>query len=62
MRGEPGGVGDGEASELGHDCLAAMDGEAHGDEGRDERDGDHRQGAEDEGEEAFQPESPPLKN
>lgn len=46
------GVGEGEAGEVGNFDLAAVDGEAHGDEGGDERDDEHRQGTEDDVEEA----------
>ena len=55
------GVGDGEAGERGNDCLAAVDGEAHGDEGRDKRDGDHREGAQKECKNALHCRYPPPK-
>ncbi len=45
------GVGDGEAGEAGDVDLAAVDGEAHGDEGGEERDREHGQRAEGEVEE-----------
>jgi len=45
------GVKKGEAGEVGDLDLAAVDGEAHGDEGGDERDDEHRQGTEDDVEE-----------
>ena len=40
------GFGEGEAGEVGDLDLATVDGEAHGDEGGDERDDQHRQCAE----------------
>jgi len=45
-------VGEGEAGKVGDLDLAAVDGEAHGDERGEERDDEHRQGAEDDVEEA----------
>jgi len=41
------GVGDGETAEVGDFDLTAVDGEAHGDEGGDERDDQHGECAED---------------
>ena len=46
------GFGEGEVGEVGNFDLAAVDGEAHGDEGGDERDGEHGQGAQNDVEEA----------
>ena len=46
------GVGESEASEIGDFDFAAVDGEAHGNEGGEERNDQHRQGAEDDVEEA----------
>ena len=46
------GFGEGEAGEVGHFDLAAMDGEAHGDERGEKRDDQHGQGAEKDVEEA----------
>ena len=46
------GVGDGEAAEVGDFDFAAVNGETHGDEGRDERDHEHSQCSEDDVEEA----------
>lgn len=46
------GVGDGEAAEVGDFSLSTVDGETHGDEGGEERDGEHREGAEGDVEEA----------
>jgi len=46
------GVGEGEVGEVGDLDLAAVDGEAHRDEGGEERDDEHRQGPEDDIEEA----------
>jgi len=50
-----GGVGEGEASEVGHFDLATMDGEPHGDECGEQRDYQHRQRAENDVEEAVDP-------
>jgi len=41
------GVGDGEAAKVGDRNLATVDGETHGDEGGDEGDHQHGEGAED---------------
>jgi len=49
------GVSQGEAGEVGNFDLAAMDGEAHGDERREERDDQHGKGAENDVEEAVDP-------
>ncbi len=46
------GVGETEAGEVGDFDLAAVDGEAHGDEGGEKRDDEHGQRAEDDIEEA----------
>ena len=46
------GVGDGEAGKVGDFDLAAVNGETHGDEGGGEGDCEHRQGSEDDVEEA----------
>ena len=47
------GLGEGETGEVGDFDFAAVDGEAHGDEGGEQSDDDHRQGAEDDVEEAI---------
>lgn len=47
------GFGECEAGERGDLDLAAMDGETHGDEGGEERDDEHREGSEDDVEEAI---------
>jgi hypothetical protein len=47
------GFEDGLTSELGNDCLASMNSEAHGDEGGDQGDCDQREGAEKEGKNAL---------
>ena len=49
------GVGEGEAGEVGDFDFAAMDGEAHGDERREERNHEHGQRAENDVEEAVDP-------
>lgn len=46
------GFGEGEAGEVGDFDFVAVDGEAHGDEGGDERYGEHREGAQNDVEEA----------
>lgn len=49
------GLGEGEASEVGNFDLAAMDGEAHGDERGEKRDDEHGERAENDVEESVDP-------